>query len=665
MVNKTFEKFSATLSDINELKALIKELNDRTAEYDAGRPTISDKEWDDKYFHLQELEKKTNIIYPDSPTSSIPYSVVNGLKKVTHSHKMLSLAKTKSLEDIRQFGGAENLIAMLKLDGLTCSLTYENGVLTKAETRGNGEIGEDVYHNALVISSIPKQVPIKDKTLIIDGEIICTYDDYENFSLEYKNPRNFAAGSIRLLDSKECRKRKLTFVAWDAISGLEEYTALSDKLLYLKFLGFNTVPNNKFTITDKVVSGDSLTTVVHGLQKIAEKIKYPIDGIVFKIDDCEKYNALGATAHHFRGGIAYKFYDEEYDTTLLNIEWSMGRTGVLTPVAIFEPIEIDGTTVERASLHNIDVMYDTLGGDAYVGETLFVTKVNQIIPQIIRVDRKNSSKDKIISIPTVCPCCNQEVKIIAACNTRELVCENHACPGKLCNIIDHFVSKKGLDIKGLSEKTIDWLIAKDWLKDISDIFTLYQHKSEWVKEEGFGEKSVSNILNAIEERKKNCSLSAFISALGIPLIGATYAKQLAAAYSTWENFISAIDNNVDFSALDGFGDAMNTALHNYNYILAKKIAEQLTFISSSVETNNNCKDLVFVITGKITHWKNRDELKSVIEAAGGKVTGSVTKNTSYLINNDINSNTSKNETAKKLGVPIITEDEFRSTFLKL
>ena len=655
---------SYSLKDFEKMRNLIDELNARTAEYDTGHPTISDAEWDKKYFVLQELEEKTGTVYPDSPTSSISYSVVNSLEKVTHSHPMLSLAKTKSIEDIKTFGGINALIAMAKLDGLTCSLRYENGKLVMAETRGNGAIGENILHNALVIPSIPKEINFKD-TLVVDGEVICTYQNYERFKDTYKNPRNFAAGSIRLLDSKECNRRNLTFVAWDVITGFEKYETLSSKLMHLGFLGFYIVPYQPFMVQDNALGEGTVETAIKLISKKAENNSYPIDGIVFKYDDCEEYNAKGATAHHFRGGIAYKFVDEEYETELLNIEWSMGRKGVLTPVAIFNPVEIDDTIVERASLHNIDVMYETMNGGAFVGEKISIIKANQIIPQIVKAEKEAPSNAKLIPIPKICPYCGEPTKIKTLVNTRELFCTNSSCPAKLSNIIDHFVSKKGLDIKGLSINTIDFLIDKGWLNNILDVFNLKEHKNEWVKENGFGEKSVSNILNAIEERMKSCDLSLFISSLSIPLIGLTYAKQLTEYFKTWDSFIFAAEGKFDFSTLNGFGGEMDSAIHNYDYTLAKEIAQKINFNSiTAANKTDNCKDLIFVITGKVQKWKNRDELKAAIEAAGGKVTNSVTKNTSYLVNNDINSTTSKNETAKKLGVPIITEDELLRDFLK-
>lgn len=368
----------------SRINYLVDTLNEYTKLYDEGHPAISDKEWDDLYFELVNLERDwPQWIRKDSPTQDIYYRVVSGLNKVVHNHPMLSLDKTKSIEEVERFAAKypkAGCIAMLKMDGLTCSLKYENGYLVRAETRGDGEVGEDITHNALIIPSIPNRISYKED-LIIDGEIICKLDDFVPFSKEYKNvPRNFAAGSIRLFNSNECYKRNLTFVAWDCITDV--MPTLHAKLNFLDRIGFISVPW-------AIISGsDSIERdVIDFLKEEAVNESYPIDGIVFKYDDCATYSSLGNTAHHFNGGIAYKFYDDLYDTTLKNIEWTMGRTGVLTPVAIFEPVEIDGTIVERASLHNISVMKETLG-KPYVGQPIKIFKANQIIPQIAGAEKE-------------------------------------------------------------------------------------------------------------------------------------------------------------------------------------------------------------------------------------------------------------------------------------
>lgn len=363
----------------NKIRDLINSLNYYTKKYDEGKPEISDKEWDDMYFHLQDLENFYDIYYEDSPTQRVNFQVVNELKKVTHNHPMLSLDKTKSINEIKSFLGNKDFICMAKVDGLTCSLKYVNGKLVSAETRGNGIEGEDVLHNALVIKNIPKKINFQDE-LIIDGEIVCKFMDFKPFENEYKNPRNFASGSIRLLDSQECSKRNLSFIAWDVIKGINEET-LVDKLLRISSLGFEIVNCECSLLEYKNLEN---------LMEVAKNCEYPIDGLVFKYNNVKEYEEMGRTDHHFKGGIAYKFYDEEYETTLLNIEWTMGRTGILTPVAIFSPIDIDGTEVSRASLHNISIM-DELLGKPYIGQKIWVIKSNQIIPQIVKAEKKRDN----------------------------------------------------------------------------------------------------------------------------------------------------------------------------------------------------------------------------------------------------------------------------------
>ena len=377
--------------DEYRIRDLIYKLNYHTKKYDEGNPEISDKEWDNMYFDLQDLENWTGLYFEDSPTQKVIFQEVSKLNKIEHNHPMLSLDKTKSIDEVKTFLGNKDFICMAKMDGLTCSLRYLNGKLVSAETRGNGQTGEDILHNALVVKNIPKRINYQNE-LIVDGEIICTYKDFEPFAAEYKNPRNFASGSIRLLDSSECAKRNLTFVAWDIVKGFDEekensklltgyYSEkLSDKLLKADALGFTIVPFE--------VNLSEYKTI----EQIMEMVKksssmFPTDGLVFKYNDCDEYIAAGRTDHHFKGGLAYKFYDECYKTTLLDITYDVSRFGQLTPVAVFEPIEIEGTVVEKASLHNLSVMEELLGKNPYIGQKIWVIKSNQIIPQIVKSEK--------------------------------------------------------------------------------------------------------------------------------------------------------------------------------------------------------------------------------------------------------------------------------------
>ena len=652
-------------SIFDKIHFLVRYLNECTVAYDNGNPIISDEEWDKKYFELKKLEEDTGLILGNSPTQSIHYDVVNALEKVEHNHKMLSLEKTKELNEIIAFLGRKNYVAMCKMDGLTCSLTYRDGNLVAAETRGNGLIGENILHNAMVIPSIPKHIPIEGE-IVIDGEIICTLTDFEIFASDYKNPRNFAAGSIRLLDAKECSKRKLTFVAWEVIKGFEIEDTFFWRLNQLQEYGFTVVPNigiiapqlSNSTVVD-------MQTIIN-LQEEAKKLGYPIDGIVFKFDDIVYGQSLGETSHHFKNAMAYKFYDETYPTALKSIEWTMGRTGVLTPVAVFEPIDIDGSTVERASLHNISVMEELSGGFERIGDILYIFKANQIIPQVSTWEHVGEySKETHLNIPTICPICGGETAVKMDNESKMLICTNPNCAGKLINKLDHFCGKKGMDIKGLSKATLEKLINWGYVNSCSDIFTLNIWMEKWINKPGFGVKSVDKILTAIES-SRHCELHQFIAALGIPLIGTTASKQLTKVFKTWNEFIEAVESGYKFYHLDNFGLEMHQAIVSFNYNEAKYIADNYLSFNSIIEENTSqtasLEGMTFVITGKLTHFKNRDAIKDKIESLGGKVTGSVSKNTNYLINNDVESTSSKNKTAKSLGIPILSENDFIQTF---
>ena len=654
----------------DKIHYLVNFLNNCTKAYDEGNPIITDEEWDKKYFELKALEEETNLVLGNSPTQVITYELVNSLQKSTHSHKMLSLEKTKSPKEVLDFVGNKPFLAMCKMDGLTCSLTYRMGELVAAETRGNGLVGEDILHNARVIPSIPNKIPYTDE-LVIDGEIICTTHDFEEFSSQYKNPRNFAAGSIRLLDAEVCAKRSLTFVVWDVISqiyfedGIE--FRVDQKLEMLRPFGFTIVPYE--TLTGAVMTTSLIEEVIKGIQKEAKLYGYPIDGAVFKFADCAYGRSLGETTHHFKNALAFKFYDDTYTTRLLDIEWTMGRIGVLTPVAIFEPVDIDGSTVERASLHNISVMagiFSPLGPHKY--QEIEVFKANMIIPQIASANKEGLYEENKILIPRECPVCGGMTQHWAENDSVVLVCIDSGCSGKLINRLDHFCGKKGLDMKGISKATLEKLIDWGWVSKCSDIFDLATHNKEWVQKPGFGVKSVEKALGAISTGS-HCELHQFIAAIGIPLIGSTASKDLAKHFKTWDDFVAAAESNYPFYQLPNFGGEMYRNLVKFDYTEAKYIADHFiqfntpeAKVEESAESAVDLTGKTFVITGKLTHFKNRDALKAKIEALGGKVTGSVSKNTSYLINNDVNSTSSKNQTARSLGIEILSETDFIETF---
>ena len=641
----------------SSIRELIDFLNYHTSLYDAGKPVISDKEWDDKLFELQKLEEETGIYYPDSPSVSVPFVQMSELKKVTHNHPMLSLPKSK---DLSVFDASKGYIAMPKMDGLTCSLRYVDGTLVSAETRGDGYIGEDVLHNVLAIKNVPGYIGYKEE-LIIDGEVICKYQDFEPFADLYKNPRNFAAGSIRLLNNQESANRNLSFVAWDVIKGFDEEKSLVANLGLISKLGFESVFNIEVRDTDPEV-------IIQIIKSISKNYGYPIDGVVLKIDDYDKRMAEEGTSHHLGGAIAYKFYDEEYVSHIKSIDWTMGRTGDLTPVAVFEPIDIDGSTVERASLHNISIMQELFNNDLpFIGQEVKVFKANMIIPQIasaekISPDFSHYPDLPFIELPKTCPVCGGETAIRENNDSKFLVCTSPTCPGKLINRLDHFCGKKGLDIKGLSKATLTKLIDWGWVENINDLPKLAEHKAEWVKKPGFGEKSVQNILTAIETAIANIDFIKFISALGIPLVGMTAAKEIAKHEKSYTSFREDVKNRIAFSDWNSFGPEIEKALWNYDYTDADIFYSNCNIQKVETEEEPAAEpqifaDKTFVITGKLNGFKNRNELKEILESYGAKVTDSVTKKTSYLINNDIESTNSKNVAGKRLGIPIITEAE--------
>ena len=640
---------------LEEIKMQIAQLNMWTKAYDEGHPIVSDKKWDEAYFRLVDLENKANIHLPNSPTQKVVYEVQTELKKVTHNHPMLSADKTKDWDKFIQYFGDKDVVGMLKLDGLTLSLRYVDGHLVSAETRGDGEIGEDVTMNATTIASIPKYIDYTDE-LIIDGEIICRYCDFTAFSGEYANPRNFAAGSIRLLDPNECKKRNLTFVAWHVVKGLTNDVAKN--LNHLVGLGFLTTPwTSSFDWDAKEYLIDC-----------AKELSYPIDGLIGRFMDREYGDSLGATSHHSKAIYAFKFYDETVQARLNTIKWQIGRSGVLTPIACFDPIEIEGTTVERASLHNYSVMRETLGPCAYIGEPLQVYKANQIIPQILPVDDKwrydygyvvshcgVSANDE----PEFCPCCEKPVyRRVSDSGVENYYCENPQCEGRLVERLEHFCDrKKGLDIRGLSEQTLEKLVDWEWVESIKDLYNLSSRQGEWKNKLGFGEKSVDNILVAIEN-SKHTTLEKFISAIGIPLIGERVSKILAEKCESWETFRNLIEkDSFSFEEWDGFGYEMNRELKQFNYDEADELAKIFTFAIVEKAGNDILKGKTFVITGKLS--RKRDEIKAEIESLGGKVGSSITAKTDYLIANQPE-NTTKYNTALAKGIPIITEEEYKA-----
>lgn len=641
----------------NEMRQIIDKINEANhAYYNLNQPIMTDHDYDILYDKLLDMESATEIIYADSPTQNVGYVVKSALKKVKHNHPMLSLDKTKSIQDIAKFIGDELCLAMLKMDGLTINLHYENGELVSAETRGNGIVGEDVLHNVKTISNIPLSISYKD-TLDIDGECIIDIDTFDKINEQlseenkYKNPRNLASGSVRQLDSKIAAERKMKFIAWKCVTETgHEY--FDEQLNFLQHLGFTIVP-----FVCPVIS-NNVETMIEYLKKKAEENKCPIDGIVFSYADIEYGKSLGATSKFPKNQIAFKFYDEEAITTLKYITWGIGRTGVLTPVAVFEPVELEGTTIERASVHNISILKQL---NLTKGDEITVYKANMIIPQIA----DNLTKKGKANIPQTCPYCGGQTIIVKDNETEVLKCNNSNCNGKLIEKFSYFCSREAMNIDGLSRQTIlSFRENKIPLNKLSDIYKLSKYRFKLIRIEGFGVRSIDKILNAIEMSKKK-DMASLIVACGIPGIGKSQAKILVKRFKTWNEFNNALLNSFDFTSINGFGEETNKSIYAwYNTeFLTEGINEIVDImewnnVESNVSFSNILEGKTFCITGKLHHFKNRDELINNIEVNGGSVLNSVSKNTTYLINNDKESTSGKNKKAILLGIKIINEDDY-------
>lgn len=654
---------SIKMNNVDKMKELVVVLNEhRDAYYNKQSPTISDYEYDKLFDTLKCLENMTGIILSNSPTITVGYEVKSELKKVTHNHPMLSLDKTKSIDDLKKFLGDKNGILMPKLDGLTVSLRYIDGNLVSAETRGNGEIGEDILHNAKVFSNIPLHINYEGE-LIVDGEAIISYDIFERINTnlpegeKYKNPRNLVSGSVRQLDNKIAAERNIKFIAWKMVKGSDS-NSFNKRLNILGDLGFEVTP--RF-----ILNRDVIGEMIDCMKGIAEHNGYPIDGMVLGYDDVRYGESLGMTGHHLRSQMAFKFYDEEVETTLKDIEFTMGKTGTLTPTAIFNSVEISGSTIEKASLHNLSVMQDVLGESPYIGQKITVYKANDVIPQVLEADKEYCGiQDLLIDIPSHCPICGGNTKIKQENNSQVLICTNNNCKGKLLGILTHFVSKNAMNIDGLSESTLEKFIELGFVKSFIDIYKLkYKFYNELVNLDGFGKKSVDKLINAIE-KSKNTTLDRFIYSLCIPLIGRAASKTISKYFDcSFDRFYEeGCLNYFVFENLDDFGVSMSDSIRKYlddNIKIIKELASYLTFqtVQKTNATMPNLSGKTFVITGSLNTFENRDAAKELIESLGGKVSGSVSAKTSYLVNNDVSSTSSKNKKAKELGVSIITEEE--------
>ena len=648
------------MNKIEKIKNLVERLNYHCdLYYNKQSPEISDYEYDCMFDELSSLEKETGIIMSNSPTQTVGHEVCSKLVKVTHSHPMLSLDKTKNINDLKRFVSDKMCCLMCKMDGLTILLTYEDGNLVQAETRGNGEVGEIVTHNAIVFENIPLHIDYPGH-LEIEGEAIITYDDFNKINdkisdedKKYKNPRNLVSGSVRQLDNEIASQRHIKFVAWKIPKGMDDINSMYERLNTAYNLGFDIVPTVGVGVYNTTIEDN-----IKELKDRASKLDYPIDGMVIIYDDIKYGESLGMTGHHPKHSLAFKFYDEEVETVLRYIEWGMGKTGQLTPVAVFDPIEIDGTVIERASLHNISIMKEL---ELSYGDTITVYKANMIIPQV--KDNLDRSLHNICTPPWKCPICGHDTKIVKENDTEVLVCTNDHCKGKLLGVISHAASKNALDIDGLSEATIGKFIDLGWITSIKDVFHLDKYKYDMVQLNGFGGTSVKKLLNSIE-KSRNTTLDRFIYSLSIPLIGRSASKTISKYFNGDVNrFLDAWKCGYGFpwNQLNDFGVSMHNSmakfyLENHNDI--NLLLEELTFEENHNKNSTNKLDgMIFVITGKLNQFSNREAAKEFIETNGGKVSGSISSKTTYLVNNDINSTSSKNKKAKELGVKIITEQD--------
>lgn len=650
------------MDKLERMKQLIKELNNASYAYYNQVPIMPDYEWDKMYDELINLEEETGIVLSNSPTHNVGYSVADELKEVEHNHPMLSLDKTKSVDELIEFIGDKDCFLSVKADGLTTSLHYINGKLIGAETRGNGVRGIECLHNVLTMKNVPKEIPYKDE-LIIDGETIIGWDTFRKINdklsedKKYKHPRNLVSGSLQLLNSKEAAIRNMRFVAWRVIKGFEHKTP-SEDLFKAKDIGFEIIPILK---SPRINQKEELVILLNQIRELANSHNIPYDGAVMAVDDYKIADSMGRTDKFFRHSMAYKYEDELFETVLTDIKWNTSKTGLINPVAIFEPVDLNGAITTRATLHNITYIKDMMLG---IGDRIRVYRSNMVIPKVHdSIDKSGNFK-----IPSKCPICGQPTRIIKENDSEVLVCENSDCKGKLLGKLVHAASRNALDIENLSESTIEKFINLDWLNSIKDIYHLSDHENKMKTLDGFGKRSVEKLLNSIEE-SRNTTLDRFIYSLSISLIGETASKLIAERvnYSIREFIVIMGTKGASyFNSLEGIGDKIISSLDNYwskHSDMIYELSKEFTFETPNIvldEIPNTLQGKTFVVTGSVHHYKNRDELKADIVSHGGTVVGSVSSKTSYLINNDINSTSSKNQKAKSLNIPIILEEEFLS-----
>lgn len=645
-----------TETSIQQMKELAEKLNQAArAYYQEDREIMSNREYDALYDQLQALEKETGTVLAGSPTISVGYEALDTLPKETHETPMLSLDKTKDREVLREFIGGHRTVLSWKLDGLTIVLTYENGELLKAVTRGNGTVGEVITNNARVFQNIPLRIPYQGR-LVLRGEAIITYSDFEkiNASIEdvdarYKNPRNLCSGSVRQLNNEITAKRNVRFYAFSLVSAeeIDMHNSREYQFQWLKKQGFDVVEY-------RMVTADTLDDAMEYFAGAVGENDFPSDGLVALYDDIAYGDSLGRTAKFPRNAFAFKWADEIRETHLLEMEWSPSRTGLINPVAIFEPVELEGTTVSRASVHNVSIVKELGLG---IGDTIQVYKANMIIPQIA----ENLTRSGNLTIPDKCPSCGQEARVIKENEVESLYCMNPDCAAKKIKAFTLFVSRDAMNIDGLSEATLEKFIAKGYIHDFGDIFEIGQYREEITSMEGFGEKSFENLMDSLEKARET-TLPRLIYSVGISNIGLANAKVICRYFDYDLDRIRKAEEE-EISAIDGIGPviARNLAEYFAKEDNNRKLDHLLGHVKIQVEEQTGEQifaGMNFVVTGSVERFANRGEVKTFVESLGGKVTGSVTGKTNYLINNDKASNSSKNKKAKELGIPILSEEDF-------
>lgn len=631
----------------NRIKELVKQLSEASfAYYGEDNPIMSDKQYDDLYDELTQLESETGIILAGSPTQKVQGYLLDGFEKVEHSKPMLSADKTKDPEQIKKFLGSNEFYASYKLDGLTIVVRYKNGEFVQGITRGtDGRIGENVTDNCRFIKNLPMKINYTGD-LELRGECVISWNEFNRINSfldsTYSHPRNLAAGTIRNYDQNIIKKRNLSFIVFEVVTQL--YDSKLDELQKMEDLGFECVSRCVDSVDNCI---DKLTP---------ESYQYPVDGLIFEINDNEISKKLGATTHHENCRMALKWSDQLYETTLQNIEWSTSKTGLINPVAVFDPVDLDGAITSRATLHNISYIEELELG---YGDEIQVYRANAVIPKV----HDNLTRSNTWSLPDQCPVCGGAVEIRNENGSKMLHCLNSNCDAKLLKKLVHFVSKGAVNIDGLSEQTLSKLVDMGWIETFEDIYHLSDHKSEMMKLEGFGKRSTEKLLDSIEN-SRSISLDRFLNSLSIHMIGKSASKTVSKYFKgSYETFLKAMKDGFDWTQLEDFGATMSASITNYaaeNIEMIENLAKCFVF-EKPKEENDSGMDLLdktFVITGSLSHYKNRNELVGVIESKGGKVAGSVSKKTDYLINNDTESNSSKNKKAKELGIPIISEEEF-------